>query len=187
MPDERQSITHKFSIAGHEGYITVGMYEDGTPGEVFLSMSKEGTVVSGLVDSIAIAISLSLQHGVPLALLVEKYSHTRFEPSGFTGNPQIPMAKSILDYVFRWLSIKFLTPMERKETELEAQKPTISTELNGSTTASRTLGDTPVNQLKFTFAAQTDAPPCSECGSIEVVRNGACYKCLNCGASMGCS
>ncbi|MCC6809556.1 MAG: vitamin B12-dependent ribonucleotide reductase [Deltaproteobacteria bacterium] len=187
MPDERQSITHKFSIAGHEGYITVGMYEDGSPGEVFLSMSKEGTVVSGLVDSIAIAISLSLQHGVPLALLVEKYSHTRFEPSGFTGNPQIPMAKSILDYIFRWLALKFLTPTERKETELEAAKPTISTELNGSTTASRTLGDTPVNQLKFTFAAQTDAPPCSECGSIEVVRNGACYKCLNCGASMGCS
>jgi ribonucleoside-diphosphate reductase alpha chain len=184
MPDERQSITHKFSIAGHEGYLTVGMYEDGSPGEVFLSMSKEGTVVSGLVDSLAIALSLALQHGVPLSLLVEKYSHTRFEPSGFTGNPQIPMAKSILDYVFRWLSLKFLTNDQRKETEIEAAKPTISTELNGSV---RTLGDTPVNQMKFTFAAQSDAPPCSECGSVEVVRNGACYKCLNCGASMGCS
>ncbi len=184
MPDERQSITHKFSIAGHEGYITVGMYEDGSPGEVFLSMAKEGTVVSGLVDSIAIAISLALQHGVPLSLLVEKFSHTRFEPSGFTGNRDIPMAKSILDYVFRWLSLKFLTAEQRKETELEATKPTISTELNG---ALKAAGDTPPNQMKFTFAAQTDAPPCSECGSIEVVRNGACYKCLNCGTSMGCS
>jgi ribonucleoside-diphosphate reductase alpha chain len=183
MPDERQSITHKFSIAGHEGYITVGMYEDGSPGEVFMSMAKEGTVVSGLVDSIAIAISLALQHGVPLALLVEKFSHTRFEPSGFTGNRDIPMAKSILDYVFRWLSLKFLTVEQRKETELEAAKPTISTELVGLKSA----GDTPANQMKFTFAAQTDAPPCSECGSIEVVRNGACYKCLNCGTSMGCS
>jgi len=182
MPDERASITHKFSIAGHEGYITVGMYEDGSPGEVFMSMSKEGTVVSGLVDSIAIAISLSLQHGVPLSLLVEKFSHTRFEPSGFTGNREIPMAKSILDYVFRWLSLKFLTVQQRKETEIEASKPTISTEIIGLASP-----ETAKNQMKFTFAAQTDAPPCSECGSIEVVRNGSCYKCLNCGTSMGCS
>src|SRR5919197_959369 len=108
LPDERQSITHKFSIGGHEGYLTVGMYEDGTPGELFVVMAKEGSVVSGLMDSFATAISLSLQYGVPLKVLVDKFSHTRFEPSGFTGNPNIPIAKSITDYIFRWLSLKFL-------------------------------------------------------------------------------
>ncbi len=182
MPDERKAITHKFSIAGHEGYLTVGMYDDGSPGEVFLSMAKEGTVVSGLVDSIAIAVSLALQHGVPLSLLVEKFSHTRFEPSGFTGNPQIPMAKSVLDYVFRWLSLKFLNSEQAQEAELEAKLPTITKDLN-----TLAVNSDNANQLKLTFKPQTDAPPCSECHSLEVVRNGACYKCLNCGASMGCS
>jgi len=175
MPDERQAITHKFSIAGHEGYLTVGLYDDGTPGEIFLSMAKEGTVVSGLVDSIAIAVSLALQHGVPLGLMVEKFSHTRFEPSGFTGNPNIPIAKSILDYVFRWLSQKFLKA-EQVQTLQEAQVPTISNHLPSFK-----------SDNKLTFATQLDTPPCTECGSLEVVRNGACYKCLNCGASMGCS
>jgi ribonucleoside-diphosphate reductase alpha chain len=181
MPDERRAITHKFSIGGHEGYITVGMYDDGSPGEVFLSMAKEGTVVSGLVDSIAIAISLALQHGVPLSLLVEKFSHTRFEPSGFTGNPKIPMAKSVLDYVFRWLGQKFLNAEQAQTSEQEAQLPTITNGLTHSLASANT--DAP----KFVFKPQEDAPPCSECGSLEVVRNGACYKCLNCGTSMGCS
>ena len=110
LPDERRSITHKFSIGGHEGYLTVGMYDDGTPGELFVVMAKEGSVVSGLMDSFATAISLALQYGVPLQVLADKFSHTRFEPSGFTGNPDIPIAKSITDYIFRWLSLKFDKP-----------------------------------------------------------------------------
>ena len=109
LPDTRRSITHKFSIAGHEGYITVGMYEDGKPGEIFLVMAKEGSTISGLMDAFATSISMSLQYGVPLETLVEKFSHVRFEPSGFTKNPEIPYAKSITDYIFRWLASKFLS------------------------------------------------------------------------------
>ena len=110
LPDERQSITHKFSIGGHEGYITVGMYEDGTPGEVFISMAKEGSTICGLMDSFATSISYALQYGVPLKFFVDKFSHVRFEPSGWTGNPQVPYAKSIMDYIFRWMGAKFLGP-----------------------------------------------------------------------------
>src|SRR5207248_4481626 len=109
LPGERESITHKFSIGGHEGYITVGKYEDGAAGEIFITMAKEGSTISGLMDSFATMTSLALQHGVPLQLLVDKFTHTRFEPSGFTKNPEIPMAKSIMDYIFKWLAIKFLS------------------------------------------------------------------------------
>src|SRR5207249_5750380 len=108
LPDERRAITHKFSIAGHDGYVTVGMYEDGQPGEIFLVMAKEGSVVSGLMDCFATAVSMALQYCVPLQVLVDKFSHVRFEPSGFTNNPEIPIAKSIVDYIFRWLASKFL-------------------------------------------------------------------------------
>src|SRR5213075_3138861 len=110
LADERESITHKFSIGGHEGYITVGKYEDGSPGEIFIAMAKEGSTISGLMDSFATSISFALQYGVPLKFLVDKFSHVRFEPSGFTGNQQIPYAKSIMDYIFRWLGAKFLGP-----------------------------------------------------------------------------
>ena len=109
LADERRAITHKFSIGGHEGYLTVGLYEDGLPGEIFITMAKEGSTVSGLMDSFATAISLALQYGVPLKVLCDKFSHSRFEPSGWTPNPDIPMAKSVMDYIFRWLAIKFLT------------------------------------------------------------------------------
>ena len=109
LPDERRAITHKFSVAGHEGYITVGLYEDGTPGEIFLTMAKEGSTISGLMDGFATAISLTLQYGVPLEALVEKFSHMRFEPAGYTKNPEIPIAKSLIDYIFRWLASKFLS------------------------------------------------------------------------------
>jgi ribonucleoside-diphosphate reductase alpha chain len=109
LPGERASLTHKFGIAGHEGYITVGLYKDGTPGELFIRMAKEGSTVSGLMDSFATAVSLALQHGVPLKLLCDKFQHTRFDPAGFTGNPEIPIAKSIMDYIFRWLDIRFVT------------------------------------------------------------------------------
>src|SRR5262249_49232414 len=115
LPDERESITHKFSIGGHEGYITVGKYEDGTPGEIFITMAKEGSTISGLMDSFATMTSLALQHGVPLQLLIDKFTHTRFEPSGFTKNAEIPMAKSIMDYIFKWLAIKFLNRDAQEE------------------------------------------------------------------------
>src|SRR5712691_561821 len=114
LPDERRAITHKFSVAGHEGYVTVGLYEDGKPGEIFLTMSKEGSTISGLMDSFATAVSLTLQYGVPLEALVDKFTHMRFEPSGFTKNPEIPMAKSLVDYIFKWLGSKFMTAEEKQ-------------------------------------------------------------------------
>ncbi len=122
LPDERQALTHKFSVGGHEGYLTVGLYPDGDPGEIFIVMSKEGSVVSGVMDSFATSISLALQYGVPLKTLVDKFMHTRFEPSGFTGNPDIPMAKSIMDYLFRYLALKFLAPEERANVGLIADQ-----------------------------------------------------------------
>jgi ribonucleoside-diphosphate reductase alpha chain len=180
LPDERQSITHKFSIAGHEGYVTVGMYEEGSPGEIFIVMSKEGSVVSGLMDSFATAISLALQYGVPLRVLVNKFSHTRFEPSGWTNNKEIPIAKSVMDYIFRWLAIKFM-PQEDAATVVSNHTSALNGHANG--TNGHGSGDAlPVS----TFLLQEDAPPCSDCGAI-MVRNGACYRCLNCGGTSGCS
>ncbi len=173
LPEERRAITHKFSIGGHEGYLTVGMYEDGQPGELFCVMAKEGSVVSGLMDSFATAISLALQYGVPLKVLCDKFSHTRFEPSGFTGNPQIPIAKSITDYIFRWLELKFISPiaLPLEESEARGEAPSLT---SGARAA------------RETFLNQADAPPCHTCGAI-MVRNGACYRCGNCGATSGCS
>ncbi|RMG16253.1 MAG: vitamin B12-dependent ribonucleotide reductase [Deltaproteobacteria bacterium] len=195
LPDERQAITHKFSIGGHEGYLTVGLYEDGTPGEIFITMSKEGSTISGLMDAFATSISMALQYGVPLEVLVDKFSHTRFEPSGFTGNKEIPIAKSITDYIFRWLALKFLSLEEarmagagRAASEPEP-KPS---DLGGAAMASAVAGTVAggknghgVRKLP-TELFQADAPPCASCGSI-TVRNGACYKCLNCGSTSGCS
>jgi ribonucleoside-diphosphate reductase alpha chain len=248
LPDERESITHKFSIGGHEGYITVGKYEDGTAGEIFVTMAKEGSTISGLMDSFATMTSLALQHGVPLQLLVDKFTHTRFEPSGFTKNPEIPMAKSIMDYIFKWLATKFLdrdhqaeagvilrdgapsagydiavpnpqitarvgvpggdatpkassnvAPLTTEEKTFVATMQTaapaaLSASISTSSTANASIGfvaaspknaDGP-NKPGATFLYQQDAPSCSDCGSI-MVRNGACYKCLNCGSTSGCS
>ncbi len=123
LPDERQSITHKFDIAGHEGYITVGTYDDGTPGEIFLVMAKEGSTISGFADAFAQAISYALQYGVPLQVLVDKFSHARFEPSGMTKNPEIRFAKSIVDYVFRWMATKFLSPEAKFRAGLNVPDP----------------------------------------------------------------
>ena len=116
LPDERKALTHHFSVGGQEGYLTVGLYEDGVPGEIFLTMSKEGSTVSGLMDCFATAVSLALQYGVPLKVLVQKFSHTRFEPSGFSGNPEIGYAKSLMDYIFRWIALRFL-PKEQLPAE----------------------------------------------------------------------
>ncbi len=172
LPDERHSITHKFSIGGHEGYITVGLYEDGSPGELFISMAKEGSTISGLMDSFATAISYALQYGVPLKFFVDKFSHVRFEPSGWTGNPTVPYAKSIMDYIFRWLGAKFLG-QEYAAGEAGDAPKLIPTE--------------PEAQTKLAFSpAVSDAPTCSECGGL-MTRNGSCYKCENCGGTSGCS
>jgi ribonucleoside-diphosphate reductase alpha chain len=191
LPDERVARTHKFSVAGHEGYLTVGLYEDGTPGEIFLKMAKEGSTVSGLMDTIATMTSIALQYGVPLKALVDKFSHTRFEPSGFTNNPEIPFAKSIADYVFRYLGSRYLrdeAPVpDEQETQADAVglgdgRPVLRAVVAGGSGRARAReGASP-----GAFVNQADAPPCSDCGSI-TVRNGACYKCANCGLSMGCS
>jgi len=196
LPDERHSITHKFDIAGHEGYITVGKYEDGTPGEIFVSMSKQGSTISGLMDSFATAISYALQYGVPLQFLVDKFAHMRFEPSGFSKNPQIPYAKSIVDYLFRWLASKFLDEQARQEVGVIASSAASAAtpSLDNSVTKLTLVRPAPSLDLangndsgtRQSFINQADAPPCPDCGCI-MVRNGTCYKCMNCGATSGCS
>jgi ribonucleoside-diphosphate reductase alpha chain len=262
LPDERPSITHKFNVAGHEGYLTIGLYEDGTPGEIFLRMAKEGSTISGLMDSFATAISLALQYGVPLRDLVNKFSHLRFEPAGFTTNRDIPMAKSLVDYIFRYMATKFLSRDEQdvvgiinRQMSLSEAAP-VSGDASPDTTSARggaTLADAASDtassrteaipegsdaardeaatasgsstsdagpdapaeaEAKFLDAFQVlaknghaktdvraerlevgqapvifdtaDSPACFECGSI-MVRNGSCYKCINCGSTSGCS
>jgi ribonucleoside-diphosphate reductase alpha chain len=176
MPATRRSITHKFEIGGHEGYMTVGLYDDGKPGEVFITMAKEGSTVGGIMNAFGTAISLCLQYGVPLNALVSKFSHSRFEPSGYTSNPDIPIAKSLVDYIFRWMDITF---------------PNGAVKDNGSTAVMET--STPVtppcedeSTSAAAFVREADAPICDRCGHI-TTRNGACYRCHNCGNSMGCS
>jgi ribonucleoside-diphosphate reductase alpha chain len=255
LPAERAALTHKFDITGHEGYITVGLYPDGQPGEIFLKMAKEGSTVSGLMDTFATAISLSLQYGVPLRDLINKFAHVRFEPSGFTGNPEIPIAKSVIDYIFRWLGSRFLVGDDRAALGLqergsivgatpfafggalspqpeegpsaidEAKEPPATTAVATSTTTATTGTDTAgrsgpptvsakadlgtveaknghtngngkagavsaltasLSAERTAFKIQEDAPSCADCGSI-MVRNGSCYKCLNCGSTSGCS
>ncbi len=186
LPDERKSITHKFSVGGHEGYITAGLYDDGTPGEVFITMAKEGSTISGLMDAFATSISIGLQYGVPLKTMVNKFSHMRFEPSGFTGNADIPIAKSIVDYIFRWMGRKFLPQEEQAEATKEAVKPIVENGNHDSVKAETAPSVPSAFQQKITFTNQEDAPACQTCGSI-MVRNAACYKCTNCGATSGCS
>ena len=170
LSHERDSITHKFSVAGHEGYIIVGLYPDGTPGELFLKVNKAGSTVAGLMNTIAIAVSTGLQHGVPLGFFVDKFSHARFEPSGWTGNHRIPYAKSLVDYIFQWLGQRFLNHPSTTEPE------------------PHTVGrlTEPVSQPTWPIAVAADAPLCSDCGSL-MTRNGSCFKCGNCGGTSGCS
>jgi ribonucleoside-diphosphate reductase alpha chain len=193
LSDERRAITHKFSINDHEGYLTVGLYDDGQPGEIFLVMAKEGSTISGLMDSLATSISIALQYGVPLQTLVDKFSHTRFEPSGFTKNPEIPIAKSITDYIFRWLASKFLSRENQAAAgvilrdDLKTDPPAMMPLAGGGRLEAVAQAVAAVEApMKATFLYQQDAPSCSDCGSI-MVRNGSCYKCLNCGTTSGCS
>jgi ribonucleoside-diphosphate reductase alpha chain len=196
LKEERMSVTHKFNVGGHEGYIIVGLYPDGEPGEIFIKMAKEGSTVSGLMDSFALAVSISLQHGVPLKLFCEKFAHTRFEPSGWSSNPDIGFAKSIMDYIFRWLQMRFLSGQQQFLFENLRPKPQV--DIGG---ASSPAGDA-ISDLNATAGPRTgsihaadalselidmgDAPSCHVCGSI-MVRNGSCYKCMSCGSTSGCS
>ncbi len=188
LPVERHSITHKFSVAGHEGYLTIGMYEDGAPGEIFIVMAKEGSTLSGVMDSFATTCSMALQYGVPLKVLVDKFSHTRFEPSGFTSNPQVPYAKSIMDYIFRYLASKFLPTEEARALGVQVEEPPL-TNLTVSAPPRIAIAPAaapPAKKGALVDIEDRDAPVCFECGSL-MVRNGACYKCLNCGSTSGCS
>jgi len=198
LSDERISVTHKFSIGGHEGYIHVGLYEDGTPGEIFVTMSKEGSTISGMMDAFATSVSLALQYGVPLEVLVRKFAHMRFEPAGWTPNQDIPFAKSIMDYIFRWLGNRFMPRDDAEQgsgydsgggtASVLTAAVAMSTPSNGTNGTNghhahqpSTMADGRNSIAKM----QEDAPPCSECGMI-MVRAGACYRCDNCGATSGC-
>ncbi|HSS93704.1 MAG TPA: vitamin B12-dependent ribonucleotide reductase [Candidatus Dormibacteraeota bacterium] len=195
LPDERKSITHKFDIQGHEGYLTVGMFEDGQPGELFVTMAKEGSTISGLMDAFATQTSYALQFGVPLKFMVDKFSHMRFEPSGFTKNKEIPIAKSIVDYIFRWMASHFM-PLDEQDEAGVVRREVPAAGSAPPATAAPSSGVAPASELKviatpangiqkITFI-NTDAPACPDCGAI-TVRSGSCYKCLNCGATTGCS
>ncbi|MFZ1132529.1 MAG: vitamin B12-dependent ribonucleotide reductase [Terriglobales bacterium] len=196
LKEERMSITHKFNIGGHEGYIIVGLYPNGEPGEIFIKMAKEGSTVSGLMDSFALAVSISLQHGVPLKLFCEKFAHTRFEPSGWSSNPDIGFAKSIMDYIFRWLQLRFMTGQQQFLFENLRPKPAAAPEgvgdLNGSIPATNDQrsatgsGSIHAADALASMIDMGDAPSCHVCGSI-MVRNGSCYKCMSCGSTSGCS
>lgn len=176
LPDERRAITHHFSVGGQEGYLTVGVYEDGLPGEIFVRMAKEGSTISGLMDSFATVVSLALQHGVPLELLCGKFSHTRFEPSGWSGNPKIGYATSLMDYLFRWLELRFL---KGEQANLFEQLPTAPWGNAPPDGGSEADAISRVIQLG-------DAPACNICGAL-MVRSGSCHRCLTCGSTSGCS
>ncbi|HEV2617551.1 MAG TPA: hypothetical protein VGU63_13180 [Candidatus Acidoferrales bacterium] len=177
LPPERKSITHKFSVGGHEGYIIVGMYGEGAPGEIFIKMAKEGSTLSGFMDGVALSISIGLQYGVPLKALVDKLTNTRFEPSGFTENPNIRYASSVLDYIARWLGGKFLSPDYFRPRTAEIGQESILT------TASKASREILPPSNRNTNA---DAPSCQTCGTL-MIPNGNCYKCANCGRTSGCS
>ncbi len=189
MPTTRQSITHKFEVAGHQGYLTVGLYEEGTPGELFITMAKEGSTVGGIMDAFGTAISMCLQYGVPVNTLIEKFTHSRFEPSGFTKNPEIPFAKSLVDYIFCWLSMTFPDGRNKaaaKAHSLAQAEAGLAAEAQKAQPA-QAAGKTDELRPDSQFSHfQEDAPVCDQCGAI-TVRNGSCYRCFVCGNSMGCS
>ncbi|MCO5052698.1 MAG: vitamin B12-dependent ribonucleotide reductase [Verrucomicrobiae bacterium] len=215
LSETRSALTHKFDIAGHEGYLTVGLFEDGQPGELFITMAKEGSTIGGLMDGIGTLTSMALQYGVPLEALVRKFAHQRFEPSGYTKNPEIRNASSITDYVFRWMAMQFIPQYREKNAELRNQPELaipglieeIKKKVNRPVPDLPLADDTDILELKTATVTraespledgvvktlgdsvkhfQQDAPTCPNCGHI-AVRNASCYKCLNCGESLGCS
>jgi ribonucleoside-diphosphate reductase alpha chain len=201
LPDERFSVTHKFKVGSHEGYLTVGLYKEGMPGELFITMAKEGSTVSGLMDCFACAVSIALQHGVPLRLLVNKFAHTRFEPSGWTQNPEIGYANSIMDYIFRWLDLRFLSgeqqslfddlrPRSHAHPAATPTAPAIAAVsaqpslYESGAPAGRRTGH--ASDALSEMVDLGDAPSCHLCGAI-MTRNGSCYRCQSCGSTSGCS
>ena len=189
LPSERNSITHKFSIGGHEGYLTVGKYEDGAPGEIFIKMAKEGSTLSGIMDAFALSVSIALQYGVPLRALVDKFVNSRFEPSGYTGNPEIRYAKSIVDYIGRWLGAKFISPdyLDRDTGVAEEEDAATAPAAPSVKTPASAMSKVADPEISTRSRAAIDgAPSCSECGML-MTPNGSCYKCSNCGSTSGCS
>jgi ribonucleoside-diphosphate reductase alpha chain len=199
LKEERMAVTHKFNIGGHEGYIIVGLYPDGEPGEIFIKMAKEGSTVSGLMDSFALAVSIALQHGVTLKLYCDKFAHTRFEPSGWSNNPDIGYAKSIMDYIFRWLQLRFLSGQQQmlfdnlrpRSLSNGTPAPEVVGDVNGSTEPKAESRELRAGSIHAADALSGivdlgDAPSCSFCGSI-MTRNGSCYRCMSCGSTSGCS
>jgi len=184
LPVDCKSARHKFQVAGQKGYIHTGFYEDGTVGEIFIRMAKEGSTISGLMDTIATLTSIALQYGVPLEALVSKFSHVRFEPSGFTNNPEIPIAKSLTDYIFRYLGTRFLNKAQQEAAGLLPAGEDLPGPFGNATPTS--LPPRGRMENGHEFHPQADAPACPDCGAI-MVRNGSCYKCLNCGGTTGCS
>jgi ribonucleoside-diphosphate reductase alpha chain len=178
LPDERAAITHHFGVGGHEGYLTVGLYPNGEPGEIFIRMAKEGSTIAGLMECFGTVVSVGLQHGVPLRVLCDKLSHTRFEPCGWTGNERIGYAKSIMDYIFRWIEARFLTG---------DQLPLFHIPVDGKPKATGDISSLPAHPgvLEDTYVSG-DVPPCITCGAL-MVPNGSCFKCVNCGSTSGCS
>ena len=179
LPDERAGITHHFSIAGHEGYLTVGLYPNGQPGEIFIRMAKEGSTIAGLMECFGTVVSVSLQHGVPLKVLCDKLSHTRFEPSGWTGNQELGYAKSIADYLFRWMELRFLSGKQLTLFVAHA-----AAGMNAGDESNQASAN--VSRFGQDTYKAGDAPLCTTCGSL-MVPNGSCYKCGNCGGTSGCS
>ena len=175
LQNERSAITHHFSFGGHEGYLTVGFYPNGQPGEIFIRMAKAGSTIAGLMECFGTVVSVSLQHGVPLKVLCDKLSHTRFEPSGWTGNAQIGYAKSVMDYIFRWLELRFLSGKQ-----LPLFGPS-----GGENNAGSEPSPDPVEGSQF-FYDIGNAPPCVACGGL-MKPGGTCYTCANCGQTSGCS
>jgi ribonucleoside-diphosphate reductase alpha chain len=174
LPDERPAITHHFAVGGHEGYLTVGLYPNGQPGEIFIRMAKEGSTIAGLMECFGAVVSVSLQHGVPLGVLCDKLSHTRFEPSGWTGNAELGYAKSIMDYLFRWLELRFLSG---------TQLTLFSASGRYEKTPDESGKGVPISSQGLEAA---DAPACRSCGAL-MSPSGSCYVCRNCGGTSGCS
>jgi ribonucleoside-diphosphate reductase alpha chain len=175
LQNERSAITHHFAFGGHEGYLTVGFYPNGQPGEIFIRMAKAGSTIAGLMECLGTVVSVSLQHGVPLKVLCVKLSHTRFEPSGWTGNAEIGYAKSIMDYLFRWMELHFLS----------GQQFSLFGQDNGEIGAGVGLTPGPDHD-SLSVCEMADAPPCAACGGL-MKPSGTCYTCVNCGQTSGCS
>ena len=199
LPAERHSITHKFSVGGQEGYITVGMYDDGTPGEMFIKMAREGSTLSGIMDGLAVSISIALQYGVPLKALVDKLMNTRFDPAGITQNPRIRLTSSVLDYIARWLGGRYISADYLKLNGAQAEAAAAAARIapvsvaSAIATAAAMAVEPAMPQHSAESASEVrmspaleDAPYCSECG-MPMVPNGSCYKCENCGSTSGCS